>query len=233
MVLRFTTNSVRNGWAAIAGGVLLMLSFGIELVHPVQEPDGTVLDPVTSAVVIAMWGLGMLCFAATVFHVRALHQEAETPLSRAGRAGVRLAVAGSTLHVLFAIMVGITVVVTDKPWEASFVLFALGFLLLVVGGVLLGFGVRRAAALRAAAAPFWVGAAAAFAAIAVFTDPWHDAALAVYASTWIALGTVLRRDGRSSVATTRAHLVRATSNRVSGQRGVSQPFQAIRRPHPR
>ena len=51
MVLRFTTNSVRNGWAAIAGGVLLMLSFGIELVHPVQEPDGTVLDPVTSAVV--------------------------------------------------------------------------------------------------------------------------------------------------------------------------------------
>lgn len=224
MDLRFTTLTFRNGWAAIAGGVLLMLSFGIELIHPVQEPDGTVLDPVTSAVVIAMWGLGMLCFAATVFHVRGLHQEAEVPLSRAGRAGVRLTVAGSTLHVLFAIMVGVTVVVMGKPWEASFLLFALGFLLLVVGGVLLGFGVRRAGVLRSAAAPFWVGATAAFVAIAVFTDPWHDIALAVYASTWISLGMILRRDSRRSVV---------TSNRVSGARGVSQPFQAIRRPHPR
>ena len=222
MVLRFTTNAVRNGWAAIAGGVLLMLSFGIELIHPVQKPDGTVLDPVTSAVVIAMWGLAMLCFAATARHVRALHQEADLPLSRAGRAGIRLTVAGSTLQVLFAIMVGVTVVVTGKPWEASFVLFALGFLLLIVGSVLLSFGVRRAGLLRSAAAPFWVGAAAAFVAIAVFTDPWHDLALAVYASTWIALGMVLRRASRSSLV---------TSSRVSGEPGVEQPFQAIRRPH--
>jgi phosphatidylserine synthase len=151
-----------------------------------------------------------------------LHQEAAVSLSRAGRAGVRLTFAGSTLHVLFAIMVGVTVVVTGKPWEASFVLFALGFLLLVVGEMLLGFGVRRAGALRSAAQPFWVGATAAFVAIAVFTDPWHDIALAVYASTWIALGMILRRGSRSSVVT--------SNHRVSGERGGSQPFQAIRHP---
>lgn len=220
MDLRFTTNSVRNGWTAIAGGVLLMMSLGIELIHPGQEPDGTVLDPVTSAVVIAMWGLGMLCFAATVLHVRALHQEAELPLSRVGRAGVRLTVAGSTLQVLFAMVYAVTQAATGKGWDAAFLLFALGFLFLIVGGALLGFGVRREGALRSAAAPFWVGAAAAFVAIVVFIDPWHDIALFVYASTWISLGMILRRDSRRSVV---------TSNRVSGERRVSRPIQAIRR----
>jgi len=218
MDLRLTTLTFRNGWTAIVGGVLLMLSFGIELVHPVQEGDGTVLDSVTSAVLMAMWGLGMLCFAATVYHVRALHQEAEVPLSRAGRAGVRLTLAGSALQVLFALVYGVTQAATDKGWEASFVLFALGFLFLIVGEVLLGFGVRRAGVLRSAVAPFWVGATAAFVAIGVFTDPWHDLALAVYAGTWIALGMVLRRDSRSSVV---------ASNRVSGERGVSQPSPAV------
>jgi len=46
----------------------------------------------------------------------------------------------------------------------------------------------------------------------------RERALSPYASTRIALGIVLRRGGRSSVV---------TSNQVSGERGVSQPLQAI------
>jgi hypothetical protein len=195
MDVRLTTGAVRNGWAAIAAGPLLILATGIELIHPVQQRDGTVVEPVAFAVLVAMWGLGMLCVAATVFAVKALHREAAIPLSRAGRAGVRLAVAGSSLQVLFAILVGVTAAVAGKAWEASFVLYGVGFLSLVIGGVLLGFAVSRAGVLRLAAAPLWVGAAAAFVAIAVM-PPWHDIALFVFPSTWFALGMILLRHRR-------------------------------------
>jgi len=218
MHIRQNTGAARNGWAAIAAAPLLILSTGIELVHPVQKPDGTVVEPVTSAVLVAMWGLGMLCVAATVFAIRTLHREAAAPLSRAGRAGVWFAVAGGALQVLFAILVGVTAAVAGKPWEAAFVLFALGFLCLIVGGVLLGFAVRRARILRWAAAPIWVAAGSALAAIAV-SPPWHDMALFAFSGTWFALGLILLRHRRRSV-TTSGHPLPATAR-------ASQPIEAM------
>jgi len=196
------TRAVRDGRAAVVGGVLLALSFGVELVHPVQQKDGTVDEPVTIAVLIAMWGLAMLCFTLTFARLGRLHGEAGSPFSRAGRVGVRTAMLGGSLHVLFAVVVGITATVSGSPWEPSFVLFAFGFLLLVVGGVLLGVAVRRRGVLPGAAVPLWSGAAAAFVAIAVFTDPWHDLALLGYASSWVVLGLDLyrRTDGRSPIS---------------------------------
>jgi len=88
-------------------------------------------------------------------------------------------------------VVGVSAAAAGKPVDASFVLFGLGFLLLVVGGVLLGVGVWRARVVPSGATPLWVGAAAALVAIVVFTDPWHDIGLFVFAGAWSALGVTL------------------------------------------
>ncbi|MBA2769480.1 MAG: hypothetical protein H0U35_10195 [Sporichthyaceae bacterium] len=199
----------RHGRAALAVGPLLILSTGVELVHRVQAPDGTVVEPVVFALLIALWGIGMLCVGVAALDARGLHREAAAPLARAGRIGVRLVVAGSALQVLFAAVVAVSAAAAGKPVEASFVLFGLGFLLLVVGGVLLGVGVWRARVVPSGATPLWVGAAAALVAIVVFTDPWHDIGLFVFAGAWSALGvTLLTRASvpaeRSDSATTRA-----------------------------
>jgi multidrug transporter EmrE-like cation transporter len=218
MHMRQIIDAGRSGWAAIIAVPLLMLSTGIELVHPAQKPDGTVMEPATFAVLVAMWGLGMLCVAATVFAIRTLHRQAAAPLSRAGRAGIWFAVTGSALQVLFAILVGVTGAVAGKPSEAAFLLFALGFLSLVVGEVLLGFAVRRARVLRSAAAPIWVGAGSALVAIAV-SSPWHDIALFAFSGTWFPLGVMLLRHRRRSVPT--------SGDRVPATREASQPIGAM------
>lgn len=191
MGMRDISGVGRHGRAALAVGPLLILSTGVELVYRVQEPDGTVVEPVIFTLLITLWGLGMLCVGAAALDVRGLHREAAESLSRVGRIGVRLVVVGSALQVLFASVVGVTAAAAGKPLEASFVLFGLGFLLLIVGGVLLGAGTWRAGVVPPAAAPLWVGAGAALLAIVVFTDPWHDIALFVFAGAWSALGVIL------------------------------------------
>ena len=192
--------SLRHGWAGVAAGPLLILSSGIQLVAHVQEPDGTVVAPVLFTFLTALWALGMLCVAVTVRAVAAQHAAADRPLSRAGRIGVRSAIAGCWLQVAFAVGAAVTAALSGKPLEAVFLLFALGFLALIVGAVMLGTAVRRNGALRAARVPLWFGAAAALAAIVVPLDPWHDVALFAFDASWIGLGAVLLRDSRQRVA---------------------------------
>jgi hypothetical protein len=197
--IAFATEAIRRGGAGIAAGPLLILSSGIELVHPVQNPDGHVLEPRLYLGLTAMWALGMLCVAATVLAVRRLHRQATAAWSRAGRVGVRFAVAGSLLQVLFALVSGITGILSSKPLAAAFLLFGLGFLCLIIGEILLGLAVLRAGILRAGARPIFLGAVSAFIAIAVVTDPWHDVAMFVFDATWIALGTLLLRHSLRSL----------------------------------
>lgn len=107
----------RNGRAALAVGPLLILSTGVELVHRVQQPNGTVIEPVTFTLLVVLWGFGMLCVGVAALEVGRLHHEAGGPWSRAGRVGVRLVVAGSTLQVLFAATVGASAAAAGKPLE--------------------------------------------------------------------------------------------------------------------
>jgi len=200
--------SRRDGWAGVAAGPLLILSSGIQLVAHVQEPDGTVVAPVLFTALTALWALGMICVAVTVLAVGARHA-ADRPLSRAGRIGVRSAVVGCGLQVAFASGAGVTAALSGKPLEAVFLLFALGFLALIVGAVMLGSAVRRTGALRAARVPLWFGAAAALAAIVVPLDPWHDVALFAFDASWTGLGVVLLRHVRRPAATREAARVAA------------------------
>ena len=188
--------SLRAGWAGVAAAPLLILSSGIQLVAHVQEPDGTVVAPVLFTALTALWALGMVCVAVTVRAVAAQHAAAGRPLARAVRIGVRSAIVGCWLQVAFAVGAAVTAALSGKPQEAVFLLFALGFLALIVGAVMLGTAVRRTGALSAARVPLWLGAAAALAAIVIPLDPWHDVALFAFDASWAGLGAVLLRDRR-------------------------------------
>jgi hypothetical protein len=193
------TRSLRDGWAGVAAGPLLILSSGIQLGVHVQEPDGTVVAPVLFTTLTALWALGMICVAVTVRAVAAQHAAADRPLARAGRIGVRSTIAGCGLQIAFAVAAGVTAALTGKPLEAVFLLFAVGFLALIVGAAFLGTALRRSGVLRVARVPLWFGAAAALAAIVVPLDPWHDLALFAFDISWTGLGAVLLRSTRRPV----------------------------------
>ena len=113
--------------------------------------------------------------------------------TRSGRIGLRLCLAGVVLFGAFIVQTLVEVARTgDVP--DNFVLFGLGFLLLVIGHV------TFARALRPALGRAWllplIAAGGALVAIAVTVDPVHDIGLFVFEGSWVALGWVLwRRPG--------------------------------------
>ena len=181
------------GAAALVAGPLLALSSGLQLVTDVQGPDGEVLEPVLFTGLTGLWAAGMLCVAVAIRGLAQWHGSSGADLGRRGRAGQRLLVTGAALHVLFALAAATTALVSGAPAEAVFVLFALGFLALLVGGLLLGGRVRRSRLVPGAGFAMQAGSVLALLAILVGTDPWHDLALFGYDLSWSVVGLVLLR----------------------------------------
>jgi len=171
----------RIGGAAVAGGLLLAASVGAELVHPVQNPDGSVVSSALFAGYLGVWTLGAAALLVSQLGLR------RTPgLSGVGRAGAMVSVAGTGLLLVFGLVVVVSALATGVPLEASFLAFALGLLLLAVGSVLLGLGLRRAGAV----AGWWVvlPVAGSGALVALLVEQWHDLGLFVFFAAWVLLG---------------------------------------------
>lgn len=191
----------RTGGTAVAGGLLLAASVGAELLHPVQEPDGTVVSPGLFAVYLAVWTLGAAALLVAQLELRSSdglrHSDG---LGRSGRAGAALGLAGTGLLLAFGLGVAVSVLVTGAPLEALFIAFALGLLLAAVGWLLLGLGLRRSGRIGG----WWTAlpVAAAGALLALSVERWHDLGLFVLFGAWVAVGVgaALRsrraRDGR-------------------------------------
>lgn len=94
---------------------------------------------------------------------------------------------GALLQVFFGISYAVSAAILGEPVEAAFVLFALGFLLLLVGGVALG-GVFWRRGDRLVGVGFRAVALLGLLAIAVAVDPWHDIALLSSYSAWVLVG---------------------------------------------
>lgn len=185
----------RTGAAALAAGVLFLVSVGAELLQPVEQ-DGRIVNLPLALVYLALYGAAMACLVVTLASLRSLHRAADRPLSRVGRVGVWTALAGSVLHTLFSIQL-IASAVNTRTLPEVWALFGLGFLLLVVGQPLLAAGVRRADLVAGA----WVFPLLGLAGtILVFfnVDPIHDIGLFVFAAAWLGLG--VRVLGRGRVA---------------------------------
>lgn len=175
------TRHRRLGVAAIAAGVLIFAGQAGELVF------GSPSDLI-DALFVASFAAGVIALALAFWELRGLLT------SRAGRIGSRLALVGVVLLSLFAIQVLVEVLRTGEIPE-NFLLFALGFLLLLFAHPLIGLGLRAVELFGRA----WVLPFIAALGIVVFVTageklgPVHDIGLFVFEGAWVALGFAVLR----------------------------------------
>ena len=177
----------RTGGAAVVAGALLFASVAAELVWTVQRPDGTVTDVAGFALYLTAWTAGAI---ALVVALKGLggSRAAAGPLPRSGRVGRVIAVTGAALLVAFGAVGLVTALVTGAPAEWSFLLFAVGLLLMLVAAVPLALGLRRAGGIGGWWVSVLAAGAGALVALGAAVDPWHDLGLFVFFAAWIALG---------------------------------------------
>ena len=154
-----------------------------------QRDDGTVTNmPVFALLLLAATAGFVLLLTA----VRGLRAQTACP-TRPARIGALMTVAGAGLLVVFGLVGLVTALLKGSPLEASFIAFLLGMLLLSVGPVTWGLSLWR----RSPAPGVWqmllLSGAAAFAALAIEPDPWHDISLMVMFAAWSTLGVLLLR----------------------------------------
>jgi hypothetical protein len=167
---------VRTGVAAILAGLLVFAGQGGQLVFGDDVPDG---------VYVSFGAAGFVALAVALWGVRELLAG-----TRLGRIGIRLALAGVAFLGLFAIHVVVELVRTGDIPE-NFILFAIGFLLILVGQLLF------ARDLRPGLGRGWLLPIVAVAGLvmALFLDAvgLHDIGLFVFEGAWVALGVAVLR----------------------------------------
>lgn len=165
---------------ATAGALLLIIPVTAELFLPIGDRWWGYLLFATSQLV------GWTLLASTCIGIASSHPG--TVRSRGGRMGHRLVLAGCVLQMLFALVYGGSVLVMGEPLEASFVLFLLGFLALLVGGVVRGRVLRRDPGLRLAGNGLLAMAVLGFAAVAIGDTVIHEIALLASYASWTLVG---------------------------------------------
>lgn len=185
-----STLARRSGLAALVGATLLAGSVGAELVHGVE--DGSSIENLPLFLIyVGTSGLGMALLAAAIVGLRRLHRAEGAEVGRAGRVGFRLAIVGAAANVAFAIVYFVGGLATGETVEAAFLLFALGFLALLSGQVVLSVGLRRGGLLGPGWAAPLAGVAAIVVAITTDADPYHDIGLFLFFGSWFALGCAM------------------------------------------
>jgi hypothetical protein len=168
----------RTGTAAILAGALIFAGQAGELLF------GSPSDLV-DAVFVTLAGAGIVALGVALWGLRGL-----IPPRGSGRVGVRVALTGVVLLGLFAVQAVVELVRTGEVPD-NFILFGVGFILLVVGHLLFARELRPALG-RAWLLPI-LAAAGAFVALAVEADPAHDIGLFAFEGAWVALGLALLR----------------------------------------
>src|SRR5215216_753979 len=120
----------RTGFAAVMAGLFIFAGQGGELVF--RSPSRLV-----DVLFVVLGGTGLIALGVAVWGLRRLVSG-----SRRGRVGWWLGIAGTGLLAMFAVQAGVSMVRTGEVPE-NFVLFLVGFLLLVVGQVLFARDLRH------------------------------------------------------------------------------------------
>jgi hypothetical protein len=172
-------SSSRTAIAAILAGALIFAGQAGELVFGSDHGDAVFAGLGSAgfvALAVALWGLRELIVG-----------------TRLGRIGMRLALVGVGLLGLFAVQVGVELIRTGEIPE-NFILFALGFLLVLVGQLLF------ARDLRPTLGRGWLLPIAAVVGLVVALgagdNPVHDVGLFVFEGAWVALGVAVFRAER-------------------------------------
>jgi hypothetical protein len=190
-----TSFRARLGLASIAAGALWFAGQAGELVF--GSPSELV-----DIVFILLGTGGFVALGVAFWELRRL------VITRAGRVGVRIALAGMAFLALFSIQVLVEAVRTGDLPE-NFALFAFGFLFLLVAHLLVGLGLRRQGTFGRAWLLFFVAVLGilAFGIAGDALGPVHDVGLFVFEGAWVAFGVRVLRAGREAVAAPAAHPV--------------------------
>ena len=167
----------RTGTASVAAGLLLFSGVAGELAVSGQADDGTLTRPWLASAYTATWVVGSAALVLALRGLRRLSPPDPSRRRRSGRTGYRLSLAGAGLLVAFGVVHLVTGAVTGAPAEASFLLFALGLVLSVVGQVLTGLHLRRTCRVGGWWVALPVAASGLLAGVLVPADPWHDLGL--------------------------------------------------------
>jgi hypothetical protein len=172
--------SFRTGLAALLAGVLYFAGHVGELAFDTLFGGEAVFAALGIAGIVALgvafWGLREVVSG-----------------TRRGRVGIRLALAGFALLVLFAVQVAVEQL-RSGDFPDNWVLFALGLLLVTVGQLLF------ARDLRATVGRAWVVPLVAVAGLIVALTAGgaiHDLGLVVFEAAWVVLGVALLRAART------------------------------------
>jgi hypothetical protein len=173
----------RIGLAAILAGTLLFAGIVGELV---LGHDSNFLE----AIEVLLVGAGIVALGFAIWELRKV-----APSKRIINIGFWLSLVGVGFLILFAVIILIGVVLTGDLLEV-FILFGLGFLLLIVGHLMFAPGLRHVDVLGQAWVLPLVAAAGAIVGIVVSADPIHDIGLIVFEVAWVAFGVALLRADR-------------------------------------
>jgi hypothetical protein len=176
-----------TGIAAILAGLLIFAGQAGELAF--GSPSN-----LAGVVYVLLFGGGVVALGLALWGLRTL-----VGSTRRGRVGVWLALAGVALLGVFIIQVLIQVIRTGEVPQ-NFVVFALGFLLALVGHLLFARDLRPHLG-KAWVTPL-IAAAGAVVALTIEADPYHDIGLFVFEGAWVALGVALLRLNPNSGADT-------------------------------
>jgi hypothetical protein len=189
-------NRVRSTGILLAtGGVLFVLSFGLEAIGLIQaEREGEVVNFPLYAFLPGLMVVAAVLLGVGLWHMRTL----EPGIGRIGRAGLYVCIASVAGIGLTALTLFVSAVQTAQPPGYTFVSFALGLLFSVIGPVLLGTGLRHVDWLGPGRMlPFAVAGGTILAWVP--TVPWHDMGLLILGLSWAGLGatTLLRKPTES------------------------------------
>ena len=167
-----------TGSAAVMAGLFIFAGQAGQLVF--GSPSRLV-----DVLFVVLGGTGLIALGVAVWGLRGLVSR-----SRRGRVGWWLGIAGTGVLALFAVQAGVSMVRTGEVPQ-NFVLFLVGFLLLVVGQVLFARDLRQHLGWA------WILPLVAVVGLIVAltaTDalgPTHDIGLFIFEAAWVALGVAL------------------------------------------
>ena len=176
------------GRSAVLAGLLWAAGVAGEILAKPQDADGSVNDPLLFGLAVAASVVGS---AFLVHAFRRLHEavQADGSGSRAAGIGGWCSVVGAAVVFIFSLLALGSGLAAGTVWEASFIAFALGMLLLLVGQVTLGLSMRRKQRGAGDVSPLLVLAGAwIIVAIVVPADPWHDIGMFGLFGSWVLLG---------------------------------------------
>ena len=182
------TTMKQTGRAAAASGILMLAGVEGEWVLNPQADDGTVSNLPVFALLLLLATTG---FVLLLLAVRGLRMQ--TPRTRTTRAASLMSLVGAGLMVIFGLITLVSSILTGSPLEIAFLAFLIGMLLLAVGPITWALALRGHSPAPGARQMLLLSGTAAFAALAVEADPWHDLSLVTMFLAWTIFGILLLR----------------------------------------